>query len=161
MPLGFDAMTLSDIRLDDPDSFRDGVPHEWLRRLRAEAPAYFHPEAGGPGFWCITKYEDVERVSKDPATFSSARGGTNIHTPAEDALERVRAIMLNMDPPLHVKLRRLVRHGFTPAMAQKQEAHIRELARGIIDQVAPRGECEFVSEVAAELPLRVICEMMG
>jgi cholest-4-en-3-one 26-monooxygenase len=154
-------MSLSDVHLDDPDGFREGVPHHWLRLLRAEAPVYFHPERNGPGFWCITKYADVERVSKDPAAFSSARGGTNIHTPPEAALERVRAIMLNMDPPLHVKLRRLVRHGFTPTMAHKQEAHIRDLARTIVDQVAARGECEFVTEVAAELPLRVICEMMG
>ena len=151
----------AEIRLDDPDSFHAGVPHEWLRRLRAEAPVYFHPERDGPGFWCITKYEDLKAVSRDPATFSSARGGTNIHTPPADALERSRAIMLNMDPPLHVKLRRLVRHGFTPAMAQKQASHIRDLARAIVDQVVPRGECEFVTEVAAELPLQVICEMMG
>ena len=152
---------LSEIHLDDPDSFRAGVPHHWLRWLRAEAPVFFHPEREGPGFWCITKHEDLKTVSRDPATFSSARGGTNIHTPAADALERSRAIMLNMDPPLHVKLRRLVRHGFTPAMAQKQAGHIRDLARAIVDQVAPRGECEFVTEVAAELPLQVICEMMG
>jgi len=155
-------MTLpSQIHLDDPDSFRTGVPHHWLRRLRAEAPVFFHPEGEGPGFWCITKHEDLKMISRDPATFSSARGGTNIHTPAADALERSRAIMLNMDPPVHVKLRRLVRHGFTPAMAQKQAVHIRELARAIVDPVAPRGECEFVTEVAAELPLQVICEMMG
>ncbi|MGH7822934.1 MAG: cytochrome P450, partial [Candidatus Binatia bacterium] len=159
MPLRL--MTLADIRLDDPDSFGVGVPHEWFRLLRAESPVYFHPEPDGPGFWCITKHEDVKNVSRNPAVFSSARGGTNIRTPAEDALERTRAIMLNMDPPLHAKLRRLVRHGFTPAIAQKQAAHIRALARTIVDAVAPRGECEFVSEVAAELPLRVICEMMG
>jgi cholest-4-en-3-one 26-monooxygenase len=154
-------MTLSEIRLDDPDSFREGVPHHWLRLLRAEAPVFFHPERGGPGFWCIAKYEDLKMISRDPASFSSARGGTNIRTPAADALERSRAIMLNMDPPVHAKLRRLVRHGFTPAMAQKQAGHIRDLARAIVDQVASRGECEFVTEVAAELPLQVICEMMG
>ncbi|MGH7896592.1 MAG: cytochrome P450 [Candidatus Binatia bacterium] len=154
-------MSLSDVRLDDPDSFLAGVPHHWFRLLRAEAPVFFQSERNGPGFWCITKHADVERVSKDPATFSSARGGTNIHTPPADALERVRAIMLNIDPPMHVKLRRLVRHGFTPVMAERQEAHIRELARTIVDRVAARGECEFVTEVAAELPLRVICEMMG
>jgi cholest-4-en-3-one 26-monooxygenase len=154
-------MNLSDIRLDDPDSFATGVPHQWLRLLRAEAPVYFHPERKEAGFWCITKYEDLKNISKDPATFSSARGGTNIHTPPEEVLERVRAIMLNMDPPLHVKLRRLVRDAFTPAMAQKQAEHIRDLARSIVDQVAHKGECEFVTEVAAELPLRVICEMMG
>ena len=154
-------MNLSDVRLDDPDSFAAGVPHQWLRLLRAEAPLYFHPERKEAGFWCITKYEDLKNISKDPATFSSARGGTNIHTPPEEVLERVRAIMLNKDPPLHAKLRRLVRHGFTPAMAQNQADHIRDLARSIVDQVAHKGECEFVTEVAAELPLRVICEMMG
>ena len=69
--------------------------------------------------------------------------------------------MLNMDPPQHVKFRRIVQRGFTPQMIAKQEAHIRELAKRIVDAVAPRGECEFVEELAAELPLQVICEMMG
>src|SRR5437588_552822 len=77
------GMNLSDVRLDDPDSFAAGVPHQWLRLLRAEAPLYFHPERKEAGFWCITKYEDLKNISKDPATFSSARGGTNIHTPPE------------------------------------------------------------------------------
>ena len=154
-------MALDEIRLDDPDGFAEGVPHHWFRRLRAEDPVHFQPERRGPGFWCITKYEDLKTVSRDPATFSSARGGTNIHDLPPERLERARSIMLNMDPPMHVKLRRLVRHGFTPAMAEKQAGHIRELARAIVDRVAPRGECEFVSEVAAELPLQVICEMMG
>ena len=70
-------------------------------------------------------------------------------------------MMLNMDPPQHAKYRRLVQRGFTPRMIQQLEPHIRQLASDIIDRVAPRGECEFVSEVAAELPMQVICEMMG
>ena len=154
-------MTLDEIRLDDPDGFAEGVPHHWFRRLRAEDPVHFQSERRGRGFWCITKYEDLKTVSRDPATFSSALGATNIHDHPPERLERARAIMLNMDPPMHVKLRRLVRHGFTPAMAEKQAGHIRELARAIVDRVARKGECEFVSEVAAELPLQVICEMMG
>jgi cholest-4-en-3-one 26-monooxygenase len=73
----------------------------------------------------------------------------------------MRMIMLNMDPPQHVKFRRIVQRGFTPQMVGKQEAHMRELARRIVDAVAQRGECDFVEDLAAELPLQVICELMG
>ena len=67
-------MRLGDIDLFNPDTFQRGVPHEAFRLLRAEAPVYFHPEKGGPGYWALTKYADVLEVSKDPERFSSARG---------------------------------------------------------------------------------------
>ena len=81
-----------------------------------------------------------------------------------DLQARMRAsfpIMLMMDPPQHVKFRRLVQRSFTPRYVRQLEPHVRELAKRIVDRVAPRGECEFVTEVASDLPLQVICEMMG
>ncbi|HTO52217.1 MAG TPA: cytochrome P450, partial [Myxococcota bacterium] len=154
-------MALDHIDLDDPDNFVAGTPHHWFKELRREAPVYFHKERSGPGFWCITKYEDVKQVSRDPQTFSSWLGGTNIPDRDEQALQGMRMIMLNMDPPQHVKFRRIVQRGFTPQMTAKQEPYLRALSKRIVDAVAQRGECEFVEELAAELPLQVICELMG
>ncbi len=149
------------IDIHDPDVYVRGVPHEAFGRLRAEAPVYFHPEPGGPGFWAVTKYQDVVTVSRDPGRFSSYRGGTNIQDYPPESLSTIQLLMLNMDPPQHNKFRRLVSTGFTPRMVARLEPRIREAARTIIDAVARRGECDFVRAVAAELPLVVIAELMG
>ena len=154
-------MQVGDVDLGDPDAFGAGFPHDYFRFLRRECPVAWHEEKDGPGFWVISKYEDLKHVSRNPKLFSSFEGGTNIEDRGPEELPRLRAIMLNMDPPQHVKYRRLVQKGFTPRLIGKQEAHIRELARRIVDAVAPRGECDFVSEVASELPMQVICEMVG
>src|SRR6478672_6604412 len=111
-------MVLStEIDLYDPDVYIEGLPYDAYATLRREAPVYWHREPeGGPGFWALTKYEDVVTVSQDSATFSSAAGGTTIPTMPEAALGMVRTLMLNMDPPRHTLYRRLVAAGFTPAM---------------------------------------------
>jgi len=150
-----------DIDLANPDHFLDGVPHEWFRTLRREAPVAFHEEPEGPGFWCVTRHEDVKQVSRNPRTFSSWQGGTNIQDLPEEDLNAVRAIMLNMDPPQHVKFRRIVQRLFTPRAVEAMRPAVRERARAIVDRIAAKGECEFVRDVAAPLPLDVICEMMG
>jgi cholest-4-en-3-one 26-monooxygenase len=154
-------MSLADIDLADPDRFIAGVPHDAFKLLRAEAPVYWHEEPRGAGFWVISRYEDVVAVSKDPATFSSALGGTNIFELAAEDLAVIRTMMVNMDPPRHTKHRRLVNQGFTPRMVARLEPHIRDICRRIVDGVAARGACDFVVEVAAELPLQVIVEMLG
>jgi cholest-4-en-3-one 26-monooxygenase len=154
-------MRLSEVELHDPDVYVRGVPHDALRLLRAEAPIHFHPEPGGPGFWVVSKYEDVVTVGKDPGRFSSHRGGTNIQDYPPENLSTIQLLMLNMDPPQHNKFRRLVSQGFTPRMVGKLEARIHDVARTIIDKIADRGECDFVRTVAAELPLQVITELLG
>ena len=155
-------MKPGDVDLSDPATFADGPPHEYFRMLRAEAPVCWHREhKGGPGFFTITRYEDVKQISRDPETFSSYEGGTNIDDPPSDDLTGMRAIMLNMDPPQHGKYRRIVQRSFTPRMVREMGPQVREQARRIVDTVAPKGACEFVSEIAAELPMQVICEMMG
>src|SRR5439155_7141390 len=155
-------MPLEDIDLANPDRFIDSVPFNALRRLRAEAPVYFHPEPNGPGFWVLSKYHDVVAVSLDAKTFSSWRGGTIIRdfeTPENKQLNQ--NIMLNMDAPQHTKYRRLVNLGFTPRMVNRLEPHPREMATRIIDRVAERGACDFVTDIAAELPLQAIVELIG
>lgn len=155
------TVTLSDVDLLNPENFVNGVPHHFFKLLRREAPVYRHPEPNGPGFWALTKYDDIVTVSMDSETFSSWRGGTNIHDVPEDSLAFIRMIMLNMDPPQHTKYRRLVGKGFTPKIVQAMEPHVRTMANEIIDRVAERGACDFVADIAAELPLQVILELMG
>ncbi len=149
------------VDLSDPDCFADGVPHAFFRRLRAESPVCFMPEKkGGPGFWAVTRHRDVVHVSKHPELFVSSQG-TNIEDQSGEQLARLQTIMLNMDPPQHGKYRNLVRRGFTPRKIAAMAPHVRELAREIIGRVARKGECEFVAQIAAELPMVVICELMG
>ena len=154
-------MNLNDIDLSDLDLFVQGVPHDAFETLRREAPVFRNREIDGPGFWVLSKYEDVAAASKDPATFSSARGGTNLFDLSDDDLIRIRTLMVNMDPPDHSKYRRLVNQGFTPRMVQKLKDHIRDTCRTIVDDIAEQGECDFVTKVAAELPLQVIAETLG
>jgi len=155
------ALTLADVDLFSPDTFVEGTPNHMYKLLRSEAPVYLHPEPGGPGFYVVTKYDDVVTISMDQGLFSSWRGGTNIPDLPEEHLTFVRMIMLNMDPPQHTTYRRLVSKGFTPKIVREMEHHIREVTTRIIDSVIERGECDFVTDIAAELPLEVILEMMG
>ena len=155
------ALTLADVDLTDLDTFVQGVPHEQFDVLRAEAPVYFHNEHdGGGGFWCITRADDLAQVSHDWQHHSSEWGIT-LHELPEESLEQQRMMMIIMDPPKHTKLRLLVNKGFTPRMISRLHDQVREIARDIVASVASRGECDFVVDVAAELPLRVIAEMMG
>ena len=151
----------ADIDLCDKDVFVRGVPHEWFTRLRHEAPVCWHDEPDGRGFWCVTRYEDVAAINRDWETFSSARGTAIITDIEADQLEQQRLLMLNMDPPMHTRYRRLINRGFTPRMVGELESRTRQRAREIIDGVADRGECDFVVDVAAELPLQVIADLMG
>jgi len=155
-------MRLAEVDLVNADNFVPGVPHDAFQVLRKEAPIFWHKEPdGGAGFWALTRYDDVMAVSKDPGTFSSYKGGTILRDIPEDDLNNTRTIMLNMDPPQHARYRRLVSQGFTPRMTAALEPHIREIADKIIDAVITRGECDFVTEIAAELPLQVIAELLG
>ena len=154
------SATVIDVDLANLDTFVAGVPHEMFDRLRRDAPAYFHPEPNGAGFWCIVRYDDLQRLSHDWPDYSSESGIT-LHELGELRVAQQRMMMLIMDPPRHTKLRLLVNKGFTPRMIGRLHDRIREVAGEITDHVAERGECDFVVDVAAELPLQVIAEMMG
>ncbi len=150
-----------DVDLSNPDTFVGGIPFPAFQRLRTEAPLYWQPETNGRGFWCVTRYDDLMAVSKDPLTFSSARGGTNIFEVSEADMSMLRLLMLNMDPPKHNKFRRLVSTGFTARMVTQLEPHVREICRTLIDNVMERESFDFVTAIAAELPLLVIAELLG
>src|SRR5207237_2283369 len=155
------------------DDIQLGELSLWLRRdregifakLRAERPVSFHAEGEfpgvpkGPGFWALTRYADVVRASMDAETFVSGRG-VNIPDQTPE-LNEFFGSMINMDAPRHTKLRKLVSAGFTPRTISRVEQAVRAQARRIVDAVAPKGACDFVEEVAAALPLRIICDMMG
>ena len=148
--------TLTDARLSDPDTFVQGVPYELFKQLRKEAPVYWEQLPDGTGYWALTKYQELTHISQHPELFSSAKG-TNI----EDAQGGVELMIVNADAPRHTKLRGLVSRGFTPKMVRAMEPHVREVTSAIVDNVARKGECDFVTEVAAELPLQVIAELIG
>jgi cytochrome P450 len=161
-------LTLDDIRLGDIEQWmrpdREGI----FAKLRAERAVSFHaepvppPEVNfpqGPGFWALTRYADVMQVSRDPESFHSAPTSTIGDMPAEIA--EWLGSMINMDAPKHTKLRLIVNRGFTPRQVARIDDSVREQAKEIVDRVAPLGECDFVTEIAAALPLQIICDMMG
>jgi cholest-4-en-3-one 26-monooxygenase len=163
---------LSDINLLDPDIFTEGVPHEWFTRLRNNAPVYRHPEPNGPGFWVITKHEDIGIVGRDPKTFSSAAkygGVVGLEDPptpeAKKELEEAAALqgnmMLYMDPPDHTLYRKIVHDGFRPRMIWALEEKIRERAVRTVEEAIAKGSCDFVTDIAAEVPLQAIAELLG
>jgi cholest-4-en-3-one 26-monooxygenase len=155
------ATKLADVDLTDLDTFVRGVPHDQFDAIRSEQPVYFHTETEGSGFWCITRYDHLYTVSHEWPVFSSEWGITLHEAMTEEQLQQQRMMMLMMDPPNHTKLRRIVNKGFTPRMISGLTDEVRAITTRIVDDIAERGACDFVVDVAAELPLQVIAEMMG
>jgi cytochrome P450 len=146
----------------DAATFAAGPPYEAFRRLRREAPVWWHPHASAGGFWGVTRHADVVAVSRDSVLYSSAlRGYMPAPEPDPVSLQESRLMLLGMDPPAHTRLRSLVNRGFTPRRVARLEPRIRALCREIVDAVLPRGECDFVTEVAGELPSALIAELVG
>jgi len=157
----------------EPATFASGVPHDLFKKLRDEAPVHWNPgrpsreravgvvEPEQRGFWVLTRHADVVAVSKDSDLFSSARGtAINADMRPED-LSMFQQQMIHMDPPRHTQLRASINDFFKPRTIQKLDARTRELTREILDAVVARGECDFVLDVAAELPLLVLAELLG
>ena len=137
------------------------MPHEWFAFLRKNAPVWWHEEANGPGFWAVTSHADATTVNRDYEHFSSSKQATFLWDLGPDDLAQQQMLMLNMDPPLHTRYRRLVNKGFTPRMVNQLHDRIDAAADHIIDSVIERGTADFVTDIAAELPLVVIAELLG
>jgi len=155
-----------EINLNDERIFESGNAHACFRILRQSAPVHWN--AGNEqfnGYWSLTKYEDVLYVSRHPELFKSSRGITAPEVRDEEmqraSYDAQGKMLIMMDPPRHVKLRRLVNKAFTPRAVSMMTPHIREMATSILDDIATKGRCDFVVEVAAQLPLAVICGMLG
>ena len=144
------------VDLADPDNWVLAVPHDGLDWLREHDPVSFHVKSDGTEFYALIRYEDVVAAGKDWKTFSSTKGFT-----IDDAEGGAELMMTSMDPPRHDSIRRLVNQGFTPRRVIKLEEHVRDIAIRLIDRIASRGESDFVVDLAAELPLQVILEMIG
>jgi cytochrome P450 len=130
-------------------------------RMRAEAPVSWNHTADGGGFWSVTKAADIAAISRDPATFSSAREGFFINPDAPFPRAVMALIMLGMDPPEHTKYRKIVQMVFTPKRIDEREQAIRRRVNGLLDAAYERGQFDFVTDVAIELPLQTIAEMLG
>ena len=155
-----------EINLLDRDRFTEGIPHEWFTWLRNNEPVFHHDEPDGPGFWVVTKHADVITCNRDAGTFSSSatRGGVvGLEGREIDQQEAALSgnLMLYMDPPDHTRYRKLVNRGFTPRMISELEPRIRELTNDILDRALDKDPCDFVVDIAAELPLEVIAELIG
>ncbi len=150
------------IDLLDPATFRGGHPASVYDYLLAEAPVYWHDEPGGPGFWVVTRYQDVYDIGRNAAVFSSSPT-IMIQDPTRGAERRSgeHQMMLMMDPPEHTSYRKLISRAFTQGPAKAYDHRIKALATRIVDAVADRGECEFMSEIAGEMPSFVIADLMG
>ena len=154
--------------LDKWETFINGQPFDIFKRLREEAPIYWHEESLDfePGFWALSKHEDIVRVSKDPMTFSSAVGG-HLMTMGDpevvdpSAVAAIIGNMIGMDPPDHQIYRKMVAPSFTPKAIRTLEGDMRLKIRELLENVEDKGEFNFVTEISEQLPLWVLCEMMG
>jgi cytochrome P450 len=149
------------IDLLSPSSFASGQPHEQFRWLRENAPVYWHDEPNGRGFWAVTRYEDVWNVDRDFQTYSSEPTIMITDPLSETGGFGPYKMMLMMDPPEHAGFRKLIRGEFTAPAAKLRGERIAALARQIVDAVADKGACDFVADVAGEMPSFVIAELMG
>ncbi|EYF08073.1 cytochrome P450 [Chondromyces apiculatus] len=154
-------MKLAEMSIADPDLYLAGVPYDRFARLRREAPVSWHEEKNGRGFWAITRHADAIQVMSDAATFSSERGGIWIEEYPPDDLRSSREGLIDMDPPRHTRYRGLVSKGFVPRLMQAMEPYARELVTGMIDRVEAKGGCDFVNELAGDLPLKIILHLLG
>ena len=164
LPEGFD--------LTDPDVNLVAVPHGELAALRRTAPVRWveqTPDAragmnGGTGYWAVTKHADVSAVSKNSAVFSSWENGAIIRLPetaTRDSVEMTRVVLINQDAPEHTQTRKIISRGFTPRVISALDDVMVERARRIVRDAVAQGSGNFVEQVASQLPLETIADMLG
>ncbi len=143
----------------DASLYLDGIPHDRFAEMRATPGLVWHDYHDG-GFWAVTRHADVKTVSKNGEVFSSAVGHTNLWDLEADALEARRSL-IDTDAPDHTRLRRLVARAFTPKNIRRWEDTVRNITAELLDAFIEKGEGNWVDEVAAPLPIRVILTMLG
>lgn len=145
-----------------PASFDGGQPHDQFAWLRENAPVHWHPEPDGPGFWAVTPFQLVRSIGREPGTFSS-EPTIMIRDPDPGAVTQLgdHKMMLMMDPPMHTEYRKLISREFTQGPAHAMTPWIEDFARDIVDAVIEQGECDFVADIAGEMPSYVIARLMG
>ncbi|MFC4008515.1 cytochrome P450 [Nonomuraea purpurea] len=151
----------------DPRVYAQGIPHETYRRLRDRDPVHWQEEhkvgdwPAGPGFWAVTRHADVVRVLRTPSEYSSWLGATQIRDPDPADLSFIRRMMLNLDPPDHGRLRRIVSGVFTTRRIERFSAGIAARARLLVDEIAERGECDLPVDVTDDYPIHNLADLLG
>jgi cytochrome P450 len=161
MTIDTKTSNIDDLDIYSNEQYAVAVPHEKLARLRREDPVHWHELPDGGGCWYLLRHADVAEASRTWQTFSAARGGIVIEDQAPEALERSRTQLLSMDPPEHREMRNLVLTAFTPRTIDAMEPWLREQSRLIMERSAQAVECDFVMDVAGELPMQTINQMMA
>ncbi|MFU8816762.1 MAG: cytochrome P450 [Pseudomonadales bacterium] len=150
-----DHATRDDIALLSPEFHRE--PFARYAWMREHAPVYWDAAAetwdGGRGLWGVTRYEDIRTVASDQQRFCSGNSSRPDSPPVPS--------MINLDEPTHMARRGVIRRRFTPQAVRSYEAFARRCATRLIDQVAERGECDFVADIATPLPMMMIGELLG
>ncbi len=160
------AGSLSRIDFTDLDNFAAGFPHDLFEVHRRDAPVYWHEPTDntpdGEGFWSVATYAETLAVLRDPETYSSVTGGQRPYggTLLQD-LAVAGQVLNMMDDPRHSQIRRLVSSGLTPRMIRRVEDDLRARARRLLDAVSPGEPFDFLVEIAAELPMQMICILLG
>jgi cholest-4-en-3-one 26-monooxygenase len=153
---------LANLDLTDAERFRHGFPHELFTTLRREAPVWWQAfpdgviETEDEGFWVIAKHADVQAANRDTELFSALDGPSLAHTP-----EMRGQMLVSMDGREHLRQRRLISAGFTPRMVGRLEEQARHWAGSIVDRAIERGTCNFVQDVAYQLPMHMIADIVG
>ena len=148
--------------LFNPQTYAKGTPFEQFKALRQQCPvSQQHDSVHNVNYWAITKREELDFVSKNPKIFSSEEMLAHLDDCDDELIALQRTQIINMDPPKHIKYRRITRNAFTSRAVDELSPFMEKTAKEIVDKVAARGECEFVSEIAAEMPLLVICTLLG
>jgi cholest-4-en-3-one 26-monooxygenase len=162
IPAGFD--------FTDPDLYAQRLPLEEFAELRRTAPVWWNPQKhntagfGDDGYWVVSRHADVKEVSRDSLLYSSREKTAIIRfgdDMTDERLDANRLVLLNMDPPQHTTLRRIVSKGFTPRSIARLEDTLRERAERIVETAKKKGYGDFVTDVACELPLQAIAELIG
>lgn len=160
------AGVLAGVDFTDLDNFASGFPHSLFEVHRREAPVYWHEPTehtpDGEGFWSVATYAETLAVFRDPETYSSVTGGSRPFggTLLQD-LSIAGQVLNMMDDPRHSQIRRLVSSGLTPRMIGLVEDDLRVRARRLLDSVEPGVPFDFLVDVAAELPMQMICILLG
>ncbi|BAD57434.1 MULTISPECIES: cytochrome P450 [Nocardia] len=163
LPPGFD--------FTDPGLWARRRPVEEFALLRRTAPVWWNPQSdadsGGfhdGGYWVVSKLADIKEISRHPELFSSQLKGSIIRLPGDitpQQMNETGALLLNMDPPKHSKIRRIIAKGFTPRAVESLRAALTERAERIVHEAKRAGSGDFVEQVACELPLQAIAELLG
>lgn len=160
------ATALAGVDLTDLDNFAGGFPHALFERHRREAPVWWHEPTehtpDGEGFWSVATYAETMQVLRESANYSSETGGERPYggTLLQD-LPVAGKVLNMMDDPRHARIRRLAGAGLTPRMVRRLEEELRVLMRGLLDQVDSGVEIDFLTRIAAELPMQMICSLLG